>query len=441
MDHALRCRITAFSFCALQFATATPAQEVNSPCEQFGMNAATFVARVGERTPHRFTSGPDGPIATIPAYRAAVERGFRGVETGSTLYLAAIDDEVSLHNGQQYLIYGAFNFGLSHEVVTPTRTVPLEDAGADLAFLTSQESLLATTGRIYGRVQRGSIYGEANRQALPGIKLHVRVGDFVTEAVSDAQGRFDVGGLPEGFFKIEAELPPELTTGFTGGGEVRAGGCVPTGIVAQWNGIIRGRVMGADQRPIRGPVHLLPADPRTEQAFPREGQVKLANDSGEFEFAALPPGDYVLGVNLGRPQSGPPYPPTYFPGTPNRAEARTIQLGEGTVQENVDLVMPPRLATGRLVLRPATAASGHVFACVASHGAYRQPSPGDPITVYVVEGVRYRLRLHIEESSGRHWESEVIEAVGRAGDQEIALPAVVRPARRHPEGAECFNEP
>jgi hypothetical protein len=257
---------------------------------------------------------------------------------------------------------------------------------------------------------------------------------------SDEHGRFDVAGLPEGYFRIEADLPPELTTSSTGGGEVRAGGCVRTGVVAQWNGIIRGHVMGADQRPIRVFVHLLPTDPRTE-GFPRQGQVKLANDSGGFEFAALPPGDYVLGVNLGRPQSGPPYPPTYFPGTPNREEARTIHLAEGTVQENVDLVMPPALGTGRLLLRPATQPNGTLFACVASQGTYRQPSPGDTINVYVVDGVHYRLRLHIEETSGRHWESDVIEAVGKAGDQDIAVPTVVRPARRHPDGAGCFNEP
>ncbi len=233
-------------------------------------------------------------------------------------------------------------------------------------------------------------------------------------------------------------MPPELTTASTGGGEVRAGGCVPTGVVARLNGIIRGRVMRADQRPMHGPVHLLPTDPRTE-VFPREGQVKFSNANGEFEFNGLPPGDYLLGVNLKRPQSGPPYPPTYFPGTTNPAEATPVHVGEGTVHENVDFVMPPALATGRLFVRPAEPASGALSACVVSVGMYRQPEPGDPVPIWVVEGVHYQLRLHIEESSGKHWESELVEVVGQPGLHELAVP-VGRPARPHPEGAECFRD-
>jgi hypothetical protein len=104
-----------------------------------------------------------------------------------------------------------------------------------------------------------------------------------------------------------------------------------------------------------------PADPRNE-GFPREGQVKFSNTSGEFEFSILPPGDYLLGVNLNRPQSGPPYPPTYYPGTTNRNEARLIHIGEGSVQDNVDLALPPALAHGRLFLRPATSTSALVLA-------------------------------------------------------------------------------
>jgi hypothetical protein len=384
----------------------------------------------------RFKPAPDIPAHTIPVYPAVVERAFRGVEVGSTVYLFRLDPAVRMQAGQQYLIYGAFNFGDSRDVILPTGFTPIEDADADLAFLTSRESLAATTGRIYGVVEQGSIYGQEHRHRLPGVTLRVRVGDFLTETTSDAQGRFDVGGLPEGRFKIEAELPPGLTAGFTGGGEVHAGGCVPTGVVAQWNGIIRGRIVGSDQRPVQGGVELLPTDPRVE-GFPREGKVVFSSASGEFEFNTLPPGDYLLGVNLKRPQSGLPYRPTYFPGTSNPAEATTIHVGEGSVHDNVDLVMPPALAIGRLYVRTAAPANGVISLCVESVGTYRQPESGETVAAWVVDGVHYRLRLHIEGAPGKHWESEVVEVVGQPGIHEITVP-VTRPARSHPEGVECF---
>ncbi len=177
------------------------AQEVSNPCEQFGMSAATFVGRVGTPAHHRVKPAPDIPARTIPVYPAVVEQAFRGVDVGSTVYLHAIGIPERLEAGHQYLVYGDFNFGDAREVVTPSRLTPIDTADADLAFLASPESLSATTGRIYGVVQQGSLFGQANRHSLPGIRLRVRVGDFLTETVSDAQGRFDVGGLPEGYFR------------------------------------------------------------------------------------------------------------------------------------------------------------------------------------------------------------------------------------------------
>ena len=201
---------------------------------------------------------------------------------------------------------------------------------------------------------------------------------------------------------------------------------------------MRGRVLGADQRPVQTRVDLLPADSRTE-VFPREGQLKLTNASGEFEFGVLPPGDYILGVNLKRPQSGPPYPPTYYPGTTNRADAQMIHVGEGSVQENVDLVLPRALAPGRVIVTSPPPPNGTVFACVVSVGTYRQPAPGEPIAVHVIEGVRYRLRLHVEDPAGKHWESELIDVEGKAGDHTAVI-AGFHAARPHPENNECFNE-
>src|SRR5215208_6896114 len=85
--------ITAFLFCALQFATPSLAQEVDNPCERIGMNAATFVAVVGATESHRIRVALDLPFVTLSVNPVVVEQGFRGVATGQTvyLYLAFVD--------------------------------------------------------------------------------------------------------------------------------------------------------------------------------------------------------------------------------------------------------------------------------------------------------------------------------------------------------------
>ena len=88
-------------------------------------------------------------------YPIVVEQAFRGVREGSTVYLYQLDLPEQPAAGRRYLVYGAFNFGLNTEIVTPTTIVPVEKAERDLAFLSSSESRSATTGRIYGVVQQG----------------------------------------------------------------------------------------------------------------------------------------------------------------------------------------------------------------------------------------------------------------------------------------------
>jgi hypothetical protein len=222
------------------------------------MNEAAFVGRFGPLMQHVLKL-PDVPSQTIKVYPVLVEQAFRGVDAGSTIYVHTWEALEPSPTGRQYLVYGSFNF-IVRDVVSPASLeslIPIEQAETHLAFLTSSESRLETTGRVFGVLQQGSPFDTSDRRPLAGILLHVHVGDFLTETTSDANGRFDVGGLPEGFFKIEPELPSQLTTAHFGGGTVRAGGCVPTTVLVQWNGIIRGRITRFDQSPVRGPVDLL----------------------------------------------------------------------------------------------------------------------------------------------------------------------------------------
>ena len=59
---------------------------------------------------------------------------------------------------------------------------------------------------------------------------------------------------------------------------------------------------------------------------------------GSFEFADLPPGDYLLGVNLrDAPPSRTPYPKTIYPG---RGPGHAIRSSDGAVDIGAWRLLP-----------------------------------------------------------------------------------------------------
>ena len=71
------------------------------------------------------------------------------------------------------------------------------------------------------------------------------------------------------------------------------------------------------------------------------------NDVGEFRLFGLPPGQYYLSATLrsgmmmtdSDDRSG--YAPTYYPGTPNVAEAQRLTIGVGQTLNDVNLALLP----------------------------------------------------------------------------------------------------
>ena len=97
---------------------------------------------------------------------------------------------------------------------------------------------------------------------------------------------------------------------------------------------------------------------------------------GRFEIKQVPPGEYVLGINLtGSPKAGFPYPPTYFPGVTQRSEATVIKLGLGEKVSDLLLRLPPPLSrrgVGGVVVWPdgSPAAGAEVYLTDVNHPGY-----------------------------------------------------------------------
>jgi hypothetical protein len=119
----------------------------------------------------------------------------------------------------------------------------------------------------------------------------------------------------------------------------------------------------------------------------------------------VPPGDFVLGVNIDEPPTESkylhsPYPPTYYPGVTDRAAAKVIHVGSAQQLTGFNLKLPSRLKQ-RMFWGSVVLASGK-----PAFGAYVELKDSEfpdwnadlgyadrngSFLVYGVEGREYRL--------------------------------------------------
>jgi hypothetical protein len=121
-----------------------------------------------------------------------------------------------------------------------------------------------------------------------------------------------------------------------------------------------GRVIG----PAGEPINEAPIRLSTKIDFSDYG-VRLTTDrSGEFEFRAIKPGKYYLGIfNDGVISSGVPFTTVYYPGTSNKAEARLVEIGSDVVESlliQVPELIPITEIKGRFVFSDGTPARGGI---------------------------------------------------------------------------------
>ncbi len=399
-----------------------------SPCERYTTADISFTGVAGEPVRRTFTVAPDVPPEQFVVTPMTIVRGYRGVD-GPVVYLIKADVFPSLQAGRAYLVFGSSNFGNARDLITPGAIpTPIEEAAEEIRFL--DDAVARTHGTIYGTLMAGREDDDsAPRTPIVGVTIRFSSEGFNTEAVTGADGRFAATGIPAGRTHVE----PLLSDGWIGANrlvDVPAGGCSPLYLLAESNGRIRGRVVRPDGKPWTGFVDVVRADSRPMAARRR---FVVANERGEFSFAGLGPGDYLVGVNLARaPSPGAhAYPPTFYPGTTSRDEATVVTVGNGTVKDGVDLVLPARLREGQVdVLVEAN--RGAVSVCVmpdgGGGGGIYTPMADGTIKVGVVEGVRYRMVAHVDRPEG-DIESQIVGVTGTAGRKVVTLRAVL-PAKQ-----------
>lgn len=235
------------------------------------------------------------------------------------------------------------------------------------------------TGRIQGRV-----YALETGQPIRRAQVRITGPEIMPKAaLTDAEGRFEFRDLPAGRFTLQASKSGFVsvqygqTRPFESGRPIELADAqtIENGDIAMPRGsVIAGRIVDefGDPMPDVQVTALRQSWANGRRRLvPAGGRIGTTNDLGQFRIYGLPPGDYYVSATLrggamevmalemvaaarvaatvpagpsaSTPSSG--YAPTYFPGTPNAAEAQRITLSVSQENHGADFaLLPVRLA-------------------------------------------------------------------------------------------------
>jgi hypothetical protein len=234
---------------------------------------------------------------------------------------------------REYIVYASK--GKEGRLTTSicSRTAPVERAAADLEFARNIASGGLPLGRIEATVEmrttRESLWSptETRSRPVPGVPIMLRRGEESFSATTDRAGRFAVSGLQPGTYRPEVAAPSgtRLAALFPETIELLdARGCATFNVELEPDGRIKGRVVDAAGRAVRG----LTVGLRQPQAVNRGPALAtnfkaLTDGDGGFEITGVPPGRFLLAVE----SSGSGR--TLHPGVIDEAKAERFELRSG----------------------------------------------------------------------------------------------------------------
>jgi len=219
------------------------------PCEAYQSSVAVFIGTMMDvsNVTVELKAGDRRLEFMGKLFRFSVEQAFKGVEeaeieiqTGS----GGGDCGYEFRKGDRYLVYAykaANDKRLSTNICSRTR--PLSHAADDLAFLRGLPQS-ATSTRISGTIAQydnDPTEGYHFARFLSGIKVTITSQKGSHEIYTNDDGVYEITGLPAGRYKIQIELPsnlsiPDYRRAFEV--QLRANGCAGGDIVAHSDGKI-----------------------------------------------------------------------------------------------------------------------------------------------------------------------------------------------------------
>jgi hypothetical protein len=317
---------------------------IRPPCEEYGRASAVFIGVVIGDSPvsvqdSEYESQKRSVIFTV-------EETFLGPRKTSAEVITGWnrgDCGFGFKRGERYLVYTYTN-PQDNKLYTNIcmRTRALSQADEDLQYLRGLSSA-APGVRIYGEVRRYWSGVNAGREPEPmaGIKVGVEGTGKQAEMMTDLKGRFSAGGLPGGVYKVKISLPQGLMSDAPEQAiKVADRGCALVHFSVVSDGRLSGRVLDFNIRPIPN-VEIALCRPE-EKMYRCRLYIAYSDKNGLYEFKAIPPGQYALGVWFdGLNVQNRPFQQIYHPGVENIDQATIVTIDDGEKVEMSDLVLPP----------------------------------------------------------------------------------------------------
>jgi hypothetical protein len=300
---------------------------------------------------------------------ASVE-GFRGIPSSPVSVVTAGSGPAcgyEFRQGGRYLVYASRTAdGRGFETSICSRTRSVADAGEDLRFLQTLSAPSGDRAWIYGTIghwERDLETGTAH-DVGPVSDVLVTAGAlghaFTTR--TDGRGRYEFR-VPPGRYELSASPPAGFSANL---GRYTADlpdprACFAADFGLRFDGRVKGIVRRASGEPAQGvSVELIATGVLGKAGFVQTLRA-VSDMKGQYEFAEVPPGRYVIGVDLTKAIKTEVFPTTYHPGTADGAAATVVQLDGGQQRDLGAMTLPaarsPHRITGTVVFQDGSPAA------------------------------------------------------------------------------------
>ncbi|MCO6511242.1 MAG: hypothetical protein J5I65_10670 [Aridibacter famidurans] len=399
-----------------------------TPTEEFRDASTVFVGTVIEVNGADTRSPGEGFRFGNLRTTFKVDEAFKGVRGDEVdIYTSSQGTAcgITFEPGSRVLVYA---YGsekkdkfLSTSICSRTRNAEKrEDEIAVLRSVANGRLIPRIYGAVYELIRGIDLLGTDypnDRQPMEGVKILARSGSSTFKAVSDAEGRFRIVGIPPGTYSIIVDPPKGYKVGGDNWDEstdeeksfyrdlqvtiTDSDNPDALTIETRVDGRIAGRVFLTDGRPAgedvrvvlitRSTAHLDVGDIESVPAY--------TNSSGRFEFFGIPPGEYLLGFNIDfSPNKRFPFPRWYYPGLPDISQAVPIILGRAEKLEGMNLTLPQPIreikVRGKAVDKEGLPVKG---ATIEIYGLYhREWQDGDPYSQKYVRQPTFEGRVETD---------------------------------------------
>jgi hypothetical protein len=405
-------------------------------CPEFKKTGTSFVGTVIDiENPADERSGADQ--SGVSRYRFRVDENIHRVDVKEVdVYSGRGGADCSYHFqlGKTYFVNPYRKDGRFFATIC-SDTRPVENAEPLLSELRARRDgkSYASVYGVLRRRQRAyawTSYEDYDRPLI-GVAVELRGENQTLSAQTDQSGIYRFYGVSAGTYYFAATLPPNLKLAQTILNDpippitVPDHACYQVNINALPTGRIRGRVIGADGRPLKNADVALFRQDRYKEAEMGWWEFQ-SEEQGYFEFDLVTPGKYVVVFhNSNRSDPDIPYPRTFYPDSPDFDRALPITIGEGQQVLNADIHVAGGSPTRRLTVRvnwsesptpddvyvTATASAGDSpLAKEVSPGVYQ-------LTLF--RGVRYTV--FAEQDCGLRWDGDTGTPIGARGTERIEV--------------------